>query len=95
MKKIILGLIALSSISAFAQNVEICGKVQSLTISGDRLNVKLDSVERAYFVESAGAGSVAAIAKANDMKVCISSFYAKGYNADAPKDYAGYLTLKD
>ena len=95
MKKSLIGLLVMGSISAFAQNDEICGRVQGLSVSGDRLIVKLDSVERSYFVESAGAGSVAAVAKTNNMKVCISSFYAKGYNADAPKIYAGYLTLKD
>lgn len=50
MKKIILVLISFSSFCTFALGNEICGKVESLTISYDKLTIKLNSSDQAYIL---------------------------------------------
>ena|GEM_PF-4429501 len=91
MKKLIIGLLAFGTPTAFASDDMVCGKVKHLTASGDSLTMTIDG-SQGYYIESTTAASLAAVAKANNLDVCIYSFYARG---NGPKHYAGYLNLKD
>ncbi len=94
MKKIMIALIAFSSISAFAEN-EVCGKVSELKIvppkgasSADYVTGKIHSSSKTknFGFFSTGLSSTLLLAKLNNAKVCIGN---------EPSSIVEYIKIKD
>ncbi|MFZ4713252.1 MAG: hypothetical protein ACOYL6_18280 [Bacteriovoracaceae bacterium] len=94
MKKIIIGLVVLSSVSAFSSDEMICGKIKSLSVASpdQRMYIILHDDPTQYVLEGTTGSNVALAAKIHNLEICLSYFVNRG---TATSRFPLHILLKD